>query len=121
MTDTVSKFVPVLLGTETNAYNMARAFHEAYGIRSFAFGRYPLSDTANSDFVEVHCDPDFTDPERFIEILNAGGEKDKNNSGTESIYARKSFIGRLTYDYDGNLLIPVTEGEVTTGDAADAV
>ena len=71
MTDTVSKFVPVLLGTETNAYNMARAFHEAYGIRSFAFGRYPLSDTANSDFVEVHCDPDFTDPERFIEILNA--------------------------------------------------
>ena len=68
--DTGSQFVPVLLGTETNAYNMARAFHEAYGIRSYAFGRYPLSDTANSAFVEVHCDPEFTDPDRFVSILN---------------------------------------------------
>lgn len=70
MTDTSSLFVPVLLGTETNAYNMARAFHEAYGIRSFAFGRYPLSDTADSAFVEVHCDPEFTDPDKFVSVLN---------------------------------------------------
>ena len=32
-----------------------------------------------------------------------------------------TWAGEDTYDYDGNLLIPVTEGEVTTGDAADAV
>ena len=57
----------------------------------------------------------------LIEILNAGGEKDKNNSGTESIYARKSFIGRLNYNYkekylfefifrrDGSLKFPSNE------------
>lgn len=70
MTDTGSRFVPVLLGTETNAYNMARAFHEAYGISSYAFGRYPLSDTAHSAFIEVHCTPDFTEPETFVSVLN---------------------------------------------------
>ena len=32
-----------------------------------------------------------------------------------------TWAGEDVYDYDGNLLIPVTEGEVTTGDAADAV
>lgn len=63
-------FIPVLLGTETNVYNMSRAFFEKYGVRSHAYGRYPLAQTAYSDFITVHSDPDFTDPETFVRILN---------------------------------------------------
>ena len=37
------------------------------------------------------------------------------------LQADTAWAGEDIYDYDGNLLIPVTEGEVTTGDAADAV
>ena len=68
-------FVPILLGTETNVYNMARSFHEAYGIKSIAYGVYPLSQSAASGFVDVICNPDFNDPEGFVRVLNTEAYK----------------------------------------------
>lgn len=68
-------FIPILLGTETNVYNMARSFYEAYGIRSIAYGRYPLSQSAASKFVDVICNPDFNDPESFVRVLNTEAYK----------------------------------------------
>ena len=46
-------FVPVLIGADMNCYSVARAFHEAYGIESYAFGRWPMGDTMYSKI--VHC------------------------------------------------------------------
>jgi TonB-dependent starch-binding outer membrane protein SusC len=43
----------------------------------------------------------------LIQTISAGGDLDKNNSGGASIYARKSYIGRLTYDYQGKYLAEV--------------
>lgn len=68
-------FIPVLLGTETNVYNMARSFYEAYGITSVAYGRYPLSQSASSRFVDVICNRDFNDPESFVRVLNSEAHK----------------------------------------------
>ena len=34
--------IPVLLGADLNCDNMARAFHEEYGVKSYAFGRYAI-------------------------------------------------------------------------------
>ena len=64
------QFVPVLLGTEIGAYGMARAFWEAYGAKSVAYGTFPLTPTAYSKFIEQRCDPDFATAKRFIEVLN---------------------------------------------------
>ena len=36
-----TSFVPVLFGADINVYSMARAFHEAYHIRTVAYGMYP--------------------------------------------------------------------------------
>ena len=35
-----TSFHPLLFGGDINVYSMARAFHEAYGIRATAYGRY---------------------------------------------------------------------------------
>lgn len=39
-----------------------------------------------------------------IQTMNAGNSKDQNISGTATIYARKSWIGRANYDYQGKYL-----------------
>ena len=45
------KIIPVLIGADMNCYTMARAFHEAYGVDSYAFGRWPMGDTSYSRFI----------------------------------------------------------------------
>ena len=42
-----------------------------------------------------------------IQTMNAGNAKDQNLEGNASIYARKSYIGRATYDYQGKYLAEV--------------
>jgi TonB-linked SusC/RagA family outer membrane protein len=39
-----------------------------------------------------------------IQTMDAGNAQDENITGTASIYARKSWIGRATYDYKGKYL-----------------
>ena len=34
-------FQPLLFGGDINVYSVARAFHEAYGVKSIAYGKYP--------------------------------------------------------------------------------
>lgn len=40
-----------------------------------------------------------------VKTLDAGADKDKDNWGSMSIYARKSIIGRLNYSYKGKYLL----------------
>ena len=47
-----TEFIPVLLGSDINAYSMARAFHEAYGIQSVVYGMYPASVCAGSTIID---------------------------------------------------------------------
>ena len=52
-----SDFIPVLLGADINAYSMARAFYEAYGVKSVVYGIYPASVCAGSRFIDYRVRP----------------------------------------------------------------
>jgi TonB-linked SusC/RagA family outer membrane protein len=43
----------------------------------------------------------------IIQTMDAGNAKDQNITGSQSVYARKSWIGRATYDYKGKYLAEV--------------
>ena len=43
-----------------------------------------------------------------VQTLNAGGEKEKTNSGSRWIYSRRSFIGRASYNYQEKYLAEFT-------------
>ena len=73
----MSKITPVLLGADLNCYNFARAFHEAYGVISYAFGRYEISATKNSRIINFTVVPDIDNEETMMKTLTAFAEEHK--------------------------------------------
>ncbi len=69
--------VPVLIGADLNCYNVARAFHEEYGVTSYAFGRYEIGATKASKFIKFQTVPSMDTDETFMEIINSFYEKHK--------------------------------------------
>lgn len=63
------KIIPVLLGADLNCYNVARAFHEEYGVPSYAFGKYALGATSGSRIVNFTAVPDLADRRVMVETL----------------------------------------------------
>jgi len=45
-----TSFLPLLFGGDINVYSVARAFHEAYGVRSVCFGKYPSGPAFGSGY-----------------------------------------------------------------------
>lgn len=71
--------LPVLLGADLNCYNIARAFHERYGVRSHAFGKYRIGVTEYTRILDFTVVPDLDDPEKakltLIEFAKANSDK----------------------------------------------
>jgi D-aspartate ligase len=51
-------FQPLLFGGDINVYSVARAFHEAYGVKSIAFGKYPAFPCYGSAILDYRVCPD---------------------------------------------------------------
>lgn len=69
MTGANQDIIPVLLGGDLNSYNVARAFHEKYGVTSHVFGRYAIGETQYSRFIEFHCQKDLGTPDIAVMAL----------------------------------------------------
>ena len=52
----MTRVAPVLLGLDLNAYSVAVALHEAYGVTSDAFGRYSVGITRYSHIIRPHIE-----------------------------------------------------------------
>lgn len=68
-------FLPVLLGSDINAYGMARSFHEEYGVTSLALASFHLAPTRFSRIVDVEVHKDLGNPEAFLAIVLAKGRE----------------------------------------------
>ncbi|MDD5938872.1 MAG: ATP-grasp domain-containing protein [Clostridiales bacterium] len=60
-------FVPLLLGSDINVYSMARAFHEAYGIKTVAYGMYPSGPCYGSSIIDYRVSERNDEPEAVLE------------------------------------------------------
>ncbi len=60
---TEQSFVPLLLGADINVYSMARAFHEAYGIKTVAYGMYPSGPCYGSSIIDYRVSQRNDEPE----------------------------------------------------------
>ena len=72
------RIIPVLLGADLNAYGIARAFHEAFGVKSYAFGKYKLGTTAMSSIIKFTVVKDLSDDNKTVTLLTDFAKKQKN-------------------------------------------
>ena len=64
-------FLPIILGTDSNAYGMAKAFHMAYGIKSLVVGQGELFTTSGSKILTVKIIPELSNTDKFSDHLLA--------------------------------------------------
>ncbi|MGE7920764.1 ATP-grasp domain-containing protein [Viridibacillus sp. NPDC093762] len=62
-------FLPILIGSDMNAYGMARSFYEAYGIKPIVIGRSHLTATQNSSILHFEQVPNINKQENFVDEL----------------------------------------------------
>ncbi len=68
-------FQPLLFGGDINVYSVARAFHEAYGVRSIAFGKFVSFPCAYSSIIDYRPCLENEDPEVFLQnVKNVAAE-----------------------------------------------
>lgn len=64
-----NKFEVVLVGTDINAYYMARNFYEEYKIKAHVIGRVPMLFTTLSSIIDLTIVPDLINERVFVEEL----------------------------------------------------
>lgn len=88
-------FLPIIVGTDMNAYNMAISFHEEYGIKPVLVGKDSLSFTSLSTITDtIELRSGLADSEQFAQILIDVANKYKTPGktlilvGTNDLYVR---------------------------------
>lgn len=89
------KFLPIIVGTDINAYNMAISFHEHYQIQPVLVGRDQLSFTELSTIPRaIEIDQELGESKRFVSFLQEIANKYRNEAeqlllvGTNDLYVR---------------------------------
>lgn len=72
--------IPVLLGADLNCYSVARAFHEAYNVPSYAFGKKLLGESAHSKIIKFTSISELSKSDVLCSTLEAFA---KNHSRAE--------------------------------------
>lgn len=107
---------PVLLGGDLNCYNVARAFHEQYGVTSYAFGRYVSAPTKFSRLVNFQAVENLDTDEVMLDVLATFKDKHKDerlilfacNDEYSDVFARiKNKLPEFVFPYPEENLRPM--------------
>lgn len=65
----------VILGTDINAYYMARSYHEKYHRKAYIIGKEPMNFTSLSSIVNIEYEPNLWEKETFLKRLKEFADK----------------------------------------------
>lgn len=69
----------VILGTDINAYYMARCYHEKYNKKAYIIGKEPMNFTSLSNIVNIEYESNLWDTEAFLNKLKEFANNHKEN------------------------------------------
>lgn len=74
-----TEFIPLLFAGDINVYSVARAFHEAYGVKPKAYGKAGTGVCPDSRIMDYSREPEADQGETLLRLVNdfAGGQRDK--------------------------------------------
>lgn len=72
-------FLVLIMGSDANAYYMARCCYEAYHKKAYLIGKSPMPYTSNSSILNIEYDENIWNEEGFLNSLNRFKEQHKNN------------------------------------------
>ena len=88
-------FIPIIVGTDINAYNMSISFHEEYNVKPVLVGRGELPFTKFSTIpATIEYFPKLGEPEEFASIMETVAKKYAKSGkklmlvGTNDMYVR---------------------------------
>jgi len=88
-------FIPIIIGTDINAYNMAISFHEEYKIKPILVGKERMFFTSLSTIIEhIEIHPSLWDKTIFVDVLKDVAARYKQTGkklllvGTNDFYVR---------------------------------
>ena len=70
----------LIIGTDINAYYMARCYHELTGKKAHLIGKSPMAFTSVSKITNVQIEENLWDSKAFVDILINYAKKNINNN-----------------------------------------
>ena len=108
------EFMPLLFGGDINVYSVARAFHEAYGIKSTVWGKYAIGPCFNSDIIDYNVCEKNDDQENFIKHVREFANKHKDKTviliGCGDSYVK--LCAENLGNYPSNVVAPYVSSEM---------
>lgn len=92
-------FLPVILGSDENAYGTVRLFREAYGIRPLLLCTRRLIPTLDSDLFDIECIPDFDSEKVFPDALRRILTEKKKEYGKLIVVACSDYYAAMMSKY----------------------
>ena len=107
-----TSFLPLLFGGDINVYSMARAFHEAYGIRSAAYGKFATGVCYESAILDYRvCAQNEDGPTFFQNVCGYAGEHPDKTVlviGCGDSYVK--LAARYRDQFPANVIAPYIDG-----------
>lgn len=110
-------FTAVVLGGDMNCYGVARAFYEAYGIKTVMAGKTPIFPTAHSRLIERYYDENILEEQPLLDLLaeieRSHPGKKKFLLGANDDYVRHIIHNRKKIEaVSSNYIIPMIREEL---------
>lgn len=110
-------FVGVIFGGDMNSYAVARAFYEAYKIKTIVLGKHPIYPTLYSKLIEGYYDENILKEENMIAMLKKIDEKypDKKKivlSNADYYVRQVIHLKEKIKNISNNFIIPTIDEEL---------